>query len=71
MPEVPKAVWDLVTSLGPSGIMFLFWYLERAERLELQKRYDLLTERVLTGLNDAKVAVTGFKELLQAGGRRE
>ena len=69
MTEVPPAVWNLVTSLGPSGVLLLFWWLERTERLELQKRYDILAERVLTGLNDTKVAVASLKELLQVSRR--
>lgn len=69
--EVPAAVWNLVTSLGPSGVILLFWWLERTERLETQRRNEALSERIITAMHDTKMALAGLKELLQAGRRPE
>lgn len=69
--DFPQQVVDWAATAGPATIFGLLWWLERGERRDLQKRYDDMVERALTGLNAAATAVQGLKDLLTAGGRRE
>lgn len=50
MEGLPNDLWEAAKTAGPFGtlLMGFIWWLERTDRVRLQKERDALLERVLT-----------------------
>jgi hypothetical protein len=64
-------LWQAAKVGGPAmTIMTLLWYLERTDRLRLQKERDALLERCLNALNSGNTVLEGIKDAIKELGRR-
>lgn len=59
MEGVPDALWEAARTAGPFGtlLMLVLWWLERVDRVRLQRERDALLERVLTTMNAGSTAI--------------
>lgn len=59
MNGFPAALWELARTAGPFGAVLglVMWWLERADRIKLQRERDGLLERVLIALHGGTQAI--------------
>ncbi len=72
MEETLKAIIQAAQSAGPFATMIMatLWWLERKERLELQRERNGLLERVLVTMSGITQAVKDIRMLFQGGRAR-
>lgn len=60
-------LWELARTAGPFATVFatFIWWLERSERVRIQKEKDAMSERVVVGLFQASEAVKESTDLLK------
>jgi hypothetical protein len=66
MEGVPGDLWEAAKSAGPFAglIMLALWWLERADRVQLQRERDALLERVLTTMHASSAAIQEATRLI-------
>lgn len=66
MEGLPVGLWDAARSAGPFAglIMLSLWWLERADRIRLQRERDALLERVLVTMHASSKAIEDATRLI-------
>lgn len=64
-----KTVWEIFQTGGPAAILACMWYLERRERQAANAAKDLLTERVITAMQEVNTAMAAIKDVVTRRGR--
>lgn len=59
MEGLPGDLWEAAKTAGPFGTLLLMvlWWLERGDRVRLQRERDALLERVLTTMHASSASI--------------
>lgn len=70
MESFPADIWEAAKTAGPFGTMLglMLWWLERNDRLRLQRERDALLERVLSTANNLTDMVKEAIRLVRGSG---
>lgn len=66
MEGLPGDLWEAAKNAGTFGAMIMtaLWWLERMDRIRLQRERDSLLERVLTAMHAATTAIQEATRLI-------
>jgi hypothetical protein len=68
MVDVPDALWEILKTTGLAGFALIAWWLERRERIDQQKAFQLRTDALVDDLknvtSEANAAIQRIYDLL-------